>query len=197
MTRPVLRTSRIDLRPLTMEHLLFLVELDADPEVLRHVTGRARSEAEACDFWGPVCGDAYADGVGLGGWAGFARDTGGFVGWWGLAPARGDLYDEAGRDVVPVRAEAGWRLRRDCWGRCLASEGAAALFDHGFTAGLDVVWAETMSVNAASRGVMRRLGMRQVRTEVQQWLEPLPGAELGEAVYEVTRAEWAARRLGG
>ena len=52
--------------------------------------------------------------------------------------------------------------------------------------------AETMVVNTGSRGVMRRLGMREVRIEVREWEEPLPGAELGEVVAELTRQDWAS-----
>ena len=96
---------------------------------------------------------------------------------------------------APIRAEAGWRLQHRHGRQGYASEGAAAVLDHGFgTIGLQKVWAETMSVNVASRGVMIRLGMRQVRTDILGWDEPLPGAELGEAVYEISRDEWLARR---
>ena len=58
--------------------------------------------------------------------------------------------------------------------------------------GLDVVRAETMVVNTGSRGVMRRLGMREVRIEVREWEDPLPGAELGEVISEITRQDWAS-----
>ncbi|MGO4245480.1 hypothetical protein AB4028_16250, partial [Janibacter sp. RAF20_2_2] len=57
---------------------------------------------------------------------------------------------------------------------------------------LQVVRAETMVVNAGSRGVMHRLGMREVRIEVREWEEPLPGADLGEVITEITRAQWLA-----
>ena len=72
-----------------------------------------------------------------------------------------------------------------------------ALVAHGFgTVGLDVIWAETMTVNVGSRGVMAALGMRHVATEVRAWSDALPGADRGDVRYEITRAEWAAR-LGG
>lgn len=57
---------------------------------------------------------------------------------------------------------------------------------------LEVVRAETMVVNAGSRGVMRRLGMREVRIEVREWENPLPGAERGEVISEITRQDWAS-----
>ena len=66
MSRPTLVTDRIRLVPMTTEHLPLLVELDADPEVLRFILGRARTEDEVLDHWGPVCADSAADAVGLG-----------------------------------------------------------------------------------------------------------------------------------
>lgn len=114
-------------------------------------------------------------------------DAARFLGWWDLSPAI--PIDLAGS--TPDRAELGYRLVRRHWGTGLATEGARALLAHGFdTVGLDVVWAETLAVNEGSRGVMRRLGMRHVRTEVREWENPLPGTELGEVVYEMTRDEW-------
>jgi RimJ/RimL family protein N-acetyltransferase len=94
----------------------------------------------------------------------------------------------------PVRAEAGWRLGRRHWGQGLATEGARALLAYGFgDVGLQTAWAETMAVNAASRAVMRKLGMRHVRTDHRSWDDPLPGAEQGEVVYEIDAASWSAR----
>ena len=185
--RARLSTSRIDLVPMTTAHLPLLVELDADPEVLRHLLGRARTAEEVHAFWGPVCADTEADAVGLGWWVGLRRGDGDFLGWWDLSPDR----------PVPARpavAEAGWRLRRCHWRQGYATEGAAALLEHGFAdLGLEVVQAETMAVNHPSRRVMERLGMRHVRTEHRVWDDPLPGAEEGEVVYETTAAEWSGR----
>jgi RimJ/RimL family protein N-acetyltransferase len=189
MSRPPLTTQRIRLTPMTTEHLPLLVELDSDPEVLRYVLGRARSREEVLDFWGPICASTDADTVGLGWWVGFSRD-GDFLGWWDLSP-------DAPVPARPTRAEAGWRLARRHWRQGLATEGATALLHHGFdTLGLHTVWAETMAVNQPSRGVMTKLGMRHLRTEHRSWDDPLPGAEHGEVVYEITRDEWLSRRSG-
>ena len=49
-----------------------------------------------------------------------------------------------------------------------------------------------MAVNAGSRAVMEKLGMRHVRTEVQEWDDPLPGWEQGEVFYEIERSAWLA-----
>lgn len=60
--------------------------------------------------------------------------------------------------------------------------------------GLKLVWAETMAVNQVSRAVMTKLGMRHVRTVHRVWDDPLPGAEHGEVVYQISRDEWVAPR---
>ena len=46
-----------------------------------------------------------------------------------------------------------------------------------------------MAVNTGSRRVMEKLGMRQVRTYVGEWEDPLPGWEQGEVVYELRAPE--------
>jgi RimJ/RimL family protein N-acetyltransferase len=179
--RPRLTTPRLRLEPLTLEHTELLVELDADPEVLRHIFGRALSRSEVVERWMPHRTRPEADERGLGYWVGFAGDT--FLGWWCLS-----------LDPDPAAAELGYRLRRTTWGQGYATEGGLALLAHGFdTVGLDLVWAETMAVNTGSRAVMARCGLRHVSTEVRAWADPLPGAELGEVRYEITREEWAAR----
>ncbi len=44
--QPVLRTARLTLAPLSDEHLDLEAELDADPQVMRYLTGRASTRAE-------------------------------------------------------------------------------------------------------------------------------------------------------
>jgi RimJ/RimL family protein N-acetyltransferase len=184
--RPRLTTERLSLEPLTHAHTEVLVELDSDAEVLRFIFGRALSRDEVVTDHLPRRLRPEGPPRGIGYWAG--SEAGRFVGWWCLAVD----------DADPDTAELGYRLRRDAWGRGLATEGSGALLDHAFlTLGLPRVWATTMAVNSGSRGVMSRLGMTHVRTDVQDWDDPLPGAELGEVRYEITREEWRRRRTPG
>ncbi len=178
--RPRLTTERLDLEPFTAAHLEMLVELDSDPEVLRFIWGRALTREESLHH-GARRIDPEGEARGIGAWAG--REDGRLVGWWTLQRDRDD----------ETTAELGYRLRRDAWGRGLATEGSRALLDHAFlTLGLPRVWAQTMAVNAGSRGVMEKLGMRYVRTEVKTWDDPLPGWEQGEVRYEIERSAWLA-----
>lgn len=152
---------------------------------MRYLLGRARTSQEIDAFWGPRCADTAADALGLGWWVGF--HGGEFLGWWDLG--RSDSPHSS--PPRPHEAEIGWRLMRHHWRQGLATEAAGALLRHAFqTVGRERVWAETMAVNTASRGVMCKLGMRHVRTEVRQWEDPLPGSEHGEVIYEITAMEW-------
>jgi RimJ/RimL family protein N-acetyltransferase len=83
---------------------------------------------------------------------------------------------------------------RRYWRQGLASEASRALPRHAFDAvGQSRVIAQTMAVNAGSRGVMEAIGMRYVRTYFRPWDDPLPGADLGEVEYEMTRERWETR----
>ena len=58
--------------------------------------------------------------------------------------------------------EVGWRLREDAWGKGYAKEAAAASLDLAFTHfDADEVIALTVDGNAASWGLMKRLGMQR------------------------------------
>ncbi len=59
--------------------------------------------------------------------------------------------------------------------------------------GVRRVIAQTMAVNAASRGVMTSVGLSYVRTYFPVWEDPIAGAEQGEVEYELTRAGWRAQ----
>jgi len=180
----VLRTARLELVPLAEEHLEAEVELDSDPEVMRYLTGRASTRAEVeARHRARLAAAARVPGLGF--WAGSCAEE--FVGWWILEPpGRPDQGPVAGQ------AELGYRLLRRHWRRGLATEGARELLPHGFAdLGLRRVFAETMAVNTASRATMAALGMSHVRTFSLDLDDPLPGSELGEVEYAVTREEWA------
>ncbi len=186
MPQSSLRTARLDLLPLSDDHLEHEVELDSDPEVLRYLFGRGRTRAEVEQVHvGRLARAAEVDGLGM--WAGFLR-TGEapFVGLWMLQPPHGPSQTK-----VPGEADLGYRLLRRHWRQGLASEGSRELLRHGVDdLGLQRVFAQTMAVNAASRATMTSLGMRFVRAFHEDYGEPVPGAELGEVEYEIRRQDW-------
>jgi RimJ/RimL family protein N-acetyltransferase len=182
---PVIHTERLLLVPLADRHLELEVELDSDPEVLRYISGRAhtrdevvRSHAERMALGRKV--------PGLGYWIAFGADGDEFVGLMMLPPAHGpDQPDD------PSVADLGYRLLRRWWRQGLATEASRALLRHAFdVVGVRRVIAQTMAVNAASRGVMAAAGLRYVRTYHPAFDDPLPGSEQGEVEYEMTREDW-------
>src|SRR5262249_9174908 len=93
-----------------------LIALERDPDVMRFLNGGQPTADGGVDdgarFLTPRGGE---DDV----WTALEKRSGAFVGWFSL------------RRVDEGAGELGYRLRRDAWGRGLASEGASALVDIG------------------------------------------------------------------
>lgn len=185
--QPRLSTPRIELVPLTDDHLELEITLDSDPEVLRYLYARPRTRPEIVHSHRQRI--AAAEEVpGLGFWVGFV--DGEFVGWWILRPPSGPDQPK-----VPGEADLGYRLLRRWWRQGLASEGARELLRYGFCdVGLRRIFAQTMAVNQASRAVMTSIGMSYVRTFPSDAEDPLPRSEQGEVEYSITRQQWRAER---
>jgi len=140
-------------------HLDDLVALDSDPEVMRHVGGVSPSREQYAEILPRMM--TWSDRP-FGFFAAYFEDR--FTGWFHLRPS-----------VVDDRIlELGYRLRREAWGRGLATEGSRALLRHAFTTlGEREVDACAVPENIASTGVMKKCGMRRVGSFVHPRL-PVP-----------------------
>ena len=157
-----MQTARLVLRPLAEGDLDGLVELDGF-EVVR----------AAVDPFGEHIPDDPAERreyerrfLGREGFRGaLERSRGRLVGWF--------QFESAGVDGR--QRELGYRLRPDAWGQGFATEGARALLMAALEGGeVDRVYAHALTSNAASIGVMERIGMRYVAP----WeYRGLPGVE--------------------
>jgi len=185
-----LETDRLILRRFTADDADLLVELDADPEVMRYINGgEPTSRAEVVDEVLPAFLGYYKRYPGYGFWAAIEKSTGEFLGWFHFRPKEGGFADEP---------ELGYRLQRSAWGQGYATEGSRALIDKGFAEfGVQRVFAETMAVNTGSRRVMEKSGLRFVRTFHAQWPVRIPGDEHGDVEYALDRDEWEQDRAGG
>jgi len=200
MAAPILRTDRLLLVPLADRHLELEAQLDADPEVMRYLGGGGQSREQVRASHGRrMALGAQVDGLGF--WIAFGSRTGAlaseppageehgeFVGLMMLPPAHGpDQPDD------PSVSDLGYRIVRRFWRMGVATEASRVLLRHAFeTVGQSRVIAQTKVVNAGSRGVMEALGMRYVRTYFHYADDPVPGAELGEVEFEMTREMWKA-----
>jgi RimJ/RimL family protein N-acetyltransferase len=164
-------SARLRYRDITIDDVDLLVALDSDPEVMRFLSGgkpTPREKAEA----------TVAGAIGHR-WLAFERSSDEFVGWFSLPP------------TAEGERELGYRLRRAMWGRGLGSEGVQAMLAHAFDfLDTDRVWAQTMTINVASRRLLERSGLRFVRTFFGDYPETIPGDEDGAVEYEILRAEW-------
>ena len=160
-----------------------LFDLDSDSEVMRFLTGGKPTPREVIrNETLPRFLHYYERYAGFGFWAAIEKSTGEFLGWFEFRPQEGD---------DPGEIELGYRLKRSTWGKGYATEGSRALIRKGFTElGVQRVMAETMAVNAASRRVMEKAGLKYVRTFHQEWPERIEGDEHGDVEYALTKAEW-------
>ncbi|WP_308214143.1 GNAT family N-acetyltransferase [Williamsia deligens] len=177
-------TPHLVLRPVTKADVGTLVELDGDPEVMRYVSGGAPTPVETIADWVvPRALAAFAARQGAGMWMAHERRTGTFVGWFALRSPR--------HSAVP-ELELAYRLRRTAWGLGYGTDGSVAVVRHAFENGPTArVFAGTMAVNAASRRVMEKAGMRLAALH-QTDDRAIDGYERGEVEYEILRADWEA-----
>ncbi|MEU6136515.1 GNAT family N-acetyltransferase [Nocardioides sp. NPDC047086] len=186
MPQARLRTERLDLVPLSEEHLPFLVELNSDPVVLRFLFTRAltpQETEERMHTWIRVAKETEGQGK----WIAYA--AGEAVGLYMLEPPDHPPRTDA--------AELGYRLPQRHWRKGFAKEGSRELLRHAFEdLGLDTVIAQTMAVNEASRATMASVGMSFVRSFQEEFEEPLAGHADGEVEYEINRETWLAGPAG-
>ncbi len=144
----ILSTARLVVTTWLPEDVDDLHNLHSDPRTMRYVRkGRPESRAETEDLL-----DLYLHEQAARGWT-----------KWRVADHRGDLVGRAGFGPHGERdRELGYTLRRDLWGRGLATEVAARLVEwHREHAGVGPrprLWALAAIENTPSRRVLEKVG---------------------------------------
>ncbi len=143
-----LETERLVLREWRKEDKEPLFAMAQDPEVMRYLPGQTREQSDAAI--GRMIATQAEVGFCL--WAVEKRETGTFIGFCGLLPARSPLCE----------VEIGWRFVRACWGKGLAREAAQACLEWAWrTLDERSIVAITVPANERSWGLMIRLGMER------------------------------------
>jgi len=141
-----LHTERLEIRPFEPAEQAAMQPIYDDPEVMRYITGGSDPAGWVATYVREQRERGYTF------WAVVERASGEIIGEAGLAP-----FEEG------PRLELGYLLRRDRWGRGLATEAARAILDAAFD---DLGAPEVMAVvdvgNEASLNVLRKLGFREV-----------------------------------
>ena len=178
-----LETDRLLLVPCNNEHLTGLFAINADPEVMRYLSGQPETVALTQSMIDRV--RARWAKWGYSWWTFIERRSGEIVGAGCIQNLRrgGDEPD------ADCPLEIGWRVRRDKWAQGLATEAARAMAGFAFfRLRADVILAVCNPDNAASVAVMVKLGMRY------RGLEDWYNRKL--TTYELTAEAWRnARRV--
>lgn len=141
-------SDRLTFRNYNADDLTWLMEMSADPEVMRYFESTLDAEATKA-LYGRLKG--HIDDHGYGFWVVELKSTGDPVGMIGLGHPRFD----------PSMMEIGWRLRREYWNQGLATEGALVCLQYAFEElQLDKIWSCTAVDNYPSYHVMEKIGMR-------------------------------------
>lgn len=155
-----LRTQRLELVPFEREHVSFLHRLWTDPDVRRFLwDDRVIGADEAAEVVESSLRSFEEHGFGM--WVVRLLPSRDPVGFCGLRH-----FGEPPQDV-----EILYGLLPDRWGAGLATEAAEAVLRFAFARGLPRVLAGADPPNAASFGVMQRLGMTYDGTRVINGLE--------------------------
>lgn len=182
MTIPTLETPNLILRPLRETDLDDLYEYAIDPEVYPHGMWRPYQSREEAQ-------EHLADLL-----KGYGQGT---VWWWALQNKADNKM--IGRcELVNVvrsvaRAEIGYALNRQYWGKGYASEAVQRVLHYGFEdMGLNRIAAEVLTDNATSIHLLEKMSMKREgtlrqETKVRGFLEDIH-------VYAILRAEWDALR---
>ena len=174
MTRPIeLRTERLLLRPFRLSDIDDVLEYASDPEwATYYLRPYDRGQAEHV----------------------VARSV---LNSWDKEAAFAVVYDGRVIGLVSLtvdpedrKAELGYDIARDMWGRGLAPEAASAVCDWGFREhGLANIYALADARNRRSLRVMEKLGM--TREAVHRSDEVERGERVDGACYAVLRSEWS------
>ena len=177
----ILTTPRLRLEPCAPAHLDGLHTINADPQVMRYISGQPETREETQAMIERV--QARWARVGYSWFTFIERDGGEIVGAGCVQNLRREMTPDADPSC-PL--ELGWRLRRDRHGRGYASEAAFAMGDWAFdTFAPDELLAVCDPANTASSNVMKRLGMHD--RGLQRWY----GKDL--TTFGISAGEWRMR----
>lgn len=172
----VLLTPRLRLEPFAPHHLDALHAMNAQPEVMRYISGRPETREETRASIERVQ-QRWSE-WGYSWWCFLDRASGALVG--------AGCIQHLDRDRSQAH-EIGWRLRPEHWGQGLASEAAEHMAAFAFERlQAPLLCAICDPDNHASARVMQRLGMRWRGLET--WYER------SCATYAMDAADWQARR---
>jgi len=149
---PILETARLVFRPYETADRESLVALFTDPEIMKFVGDGVQAEDRAREGFGRIFTHVYGPRA-FDLWALVSKEDGAFVGHAELKPRRDALARAGDFEIIYV-------LRRESWGRGLATEAGRGILEYGFGAPrLPRIHATVDAANVPSVRVLTKLGM--------------------------------------
>jgi [ribosomal protein S5]-alanine N-acetyltransferase len=179
---PELETGRLLLRRMRLDDAEAMFAYASDPEVTRYVLFETHRTVEDSETFLRLAVEGYERGD-FGGWGVVLKDSGAFVGTCGV---------DVNYAPEHTRAELGYVLSRDHWGRGLMTEAVRAVIRFSFRRmELNRIQARCIAENTASARVMEKAGMTYEGTLRES--EFIKGAYRDMKLYSILRREF--RRL--
>lgn len=176
---PELETERLLLRRMTPDDAGAMFAYASDPEVTRYVIWDTHRSVKDSESFLRFAAEGYESGN-FGGWGVVLKENGAFIGTCGL---------DAGYEPEHDRAELGYVLSREYWGRGLTPEALRAVIAFGFDKlRLNRIQARCIADNTASARVMVKAGMSYEGTLRES--ERIEGAYRDMKVYSILRREY-------
>jgi [ribosomal protein S5]-alanine N-acetyltransferase len=176
---PELETERLLLRKMHLDDAEAMFAYASDPEVTRYVLFETHRSVEDSNAFLRLAVEGYERGD-FGGWGIVLKDSGAFVGTCG-----------ADVDYAPehARAELGYVLSREHWGKGLMTEAVQAVIRFGFgRMELIRIQARCIAENTDSARVMEKAGMTYEGTLRES--EFIKGAYRDMKIYSILRREF-------
>ena len=176
---PEIKTERLLLRKMNMDDAEDVFDYASDPEVARYVIWDAHRSIKDSESFLDLVVEGYRNGE-LGSWGMVDRESGKLIGTCG--------YDGSWFPAH-ARAEIGYAISRQYWGRGLMPEAVTALLEFGFSRmELNRIVARCFPENIASERVMQKVGMTYEGTLREHLF--LKDAYQSLKVYSILRSEY-------
>jgi ribosomal-protein-alanine N-acetyltransferase len=173
---PELETKRLLLRKMRLADAEAMFAYASDPEVTRYVLWDTHGSIEESKDFLRFANEAY--------------ERGDFGGWGLVLKANGAFVGTCGMEAAPehARAELGYVLSRELWGRGLMPEAVRRVIRYCFEqVDLNRVEARCIAENTASSRVMEKAGMSHEGTLRDR--EYIKGSYKDMKVYSILRHE--------
>lgn len=155
-------TDRLRMRAFETKDLLDFKKMNEDPEVMEYFP-KILTHKETTAFYEAIMDEFQSYGYGL--YAAELKETGEFIGFIGFHHATFEA------DFTPC-VEIGWRLKKEVWGKGLATEGAKACLEYAEeNLQFENVYSFTAEINTRSERIMQKIGLKKVKTFLHPKLE--------------------------